>query len=186
MISSASRRPKGSTATIRCGSTVPRPGIYKTIDGGKTFSRLTNGLPTCRLGRIGLDYSRKNPNIVFAIIDAERIGTGLPPLRVTLVRRGSDTTGGIKLSEVDPRGPAAKAGLRVDDVLISLDGQALAGNAALVEWLRPHKPGDKVKAAYQHGTETKEAQRHAYPAGRRRAGAILGPGSSATRPREGA
>ncbi len=39
----------------------PGSAIYKTTDGGKTFRKLTKGLPTCPLGRIGLDYSRKNP-----------------------------------------------------------------------------------------------------------------------------
>src|SRR5207253_1047533 len=34
-------------------------GIYKTSDGGKTFNKIVNGLPTCKVGRIGLDYFRK-------------------------------------------------------------------------------------------------------------------------------
>ena len=54
----------------------PGSGIYKTTDGGKTFQKLTKGLPTCQLGRIGLDYYRKDPNVVFAIIDCEKIGMG--------------------------------------------------------------------------------------------------------------
>src|SRR5258708_11231550 len=39
-------------------------GIFKTTDGGKTSKRLTNGLPTVATGRIGLDYYRKDPNVV--------------------------------------------------------------------------------------------------------------------------
>jgi photosystem II stability/assembly factor-like uncharacterized protein len=133
-------------------------GIYKTTDGGKTFHRLTNGLPTCNLGRIGLDYARKNPQVVFAIIDTEKLGTGLPPLLVTIGARGSDAADGIKLTEVEPKGAAAKAGLKTDDLLTSLDGKAIPNNASLIEWLRAHKPGDKVKAAFQRGTEKKEAE----------------------------
>jgi photosystem II stability/assembly factor-like uncharacterized protein len=133
-------------------------GVYKTTDGGKTFHKIQNGLPTCNLGRIGLDYSRKNPNVVFAIIDTEKTGTGLPPLRVTLGARGTDASGGLKLTEVETKGAAAKAGLKTDDTLASLDGKPIANNAALTELLRPHKPGDKVKVAFQRGAEKKEVE----------------------------
>src|SRR5262249_33259297 len=47
-------------------------GIYKTTDGGKTFKRMTQGLPTSGLGRIGLDYYRKDPRVVFAVVDCEK------------------------------------------------------------------------------------------------------------------
>src|SRR5205807_2661500 len=52
----------------------PGAGIYKTTDGGKTFKKLTRGLPTVQMGRIGLDYYRKDPRTVFAIIETEKIG----------------------------------------------------------------------------------------------------------------
>ena len=58
----------------------PGSGIYKTTDGGKTFKKLTKGLPTCKLGRIGLDCYRKDPNVVYAIVDCEKIGKA-PPAR---------------------------------------------------------------------------------------------------------
>jgi photosystem II stability/assembly factor-like uncharacterized protein len=52
-------------------------GIYKTTDGGKTWTRLTdparsNGLPTDRLGRIGLAVSAKDPKVVYAVIQVDR------------------------------------------------------------------------------------------------------------------
>jgi photosystem II stability/assembly factor-like uncharacterized protein len=136
----------------------PGAGIHKTTDGGKTFRKLTNGLPTCNLGRIGLDYSRKTPSVVYAIIDTEKIGTGLPPLTVTIGARGTDEAGGIKLTEVDPKGAADRAGLKKDDLLVSLDGKPVANNAALIDLLRPHKPTDRVKIAYQRGAEKKEVE----------------------------
>ena len=45
-------------------------GIWKTEDGGANWTRLTgNGLPRGTMGRIGLDVSRSNPNVVYAQIE---------------------------------------------------------------------------------------------------------------------
>jgi photosystem II stability/assembly factor-like uncharacterized protein len=133
-------------------------GIFKTTDGGKTFTRLTKGLPTVALGRIGLDYYRKNPSVVFAILDTEKIGTGLPPLTVSVGLQGDDNTAGLKLGTISPDGPAAKAGLKSGDVLVSLDGKPVPSTKALDEVLRPHRPGDKVKAVYQRGEDKKDTE----------------------------
>jgi len=54
-------------------------GIWKTTDGGKLWTRITKGLPTVPMGRIGIDYYRKDPRIVFAIIDSAQIGKGTVP-----------------------------------------------------------------------------------------------------------
>src|ERR671933_155880 len=48
----------------------PGSGIWKSIDGGETWTRLKgNGLPDGPLGRIGLDLYRKRPNILYAVIE---------------------------------------------------------------------------------------------------------------------
>src|SRR5262249_6906121 len=86
-------------------------GIYKTTNGGKTWKRVTRGLPTCALGRIGLDYYRKDPKVVFAVIDTDKYGTGLPPVAVYFGVRGAEGPGGAKLVEVATNSPAARAGL---------------------------------------------------------------------------
>ncbi len=43
-------------------------GIYKTTDGGKSWLKLTRGLPADAIGRIGLTISPKNPEILYAIL----------------------------------------------------------------------------------------------------------------------
>lgn len=47
----------------------PGSAIYKTIDAGKTWTKLEGGLPTMKIGRIGLDIYRKDPDIVYAVIE---------------------------------------------------------------------------------------------------------------------
>ena len=57
----------------------PDGGIYKTTDGGATWKKLTKGLPYENgggdVGRIGLDIYRKDPNIVYAVVEHEKGGT---------------------------------------------------------------------------------------------------------------
>lgn len=49
----------------------PHAGIYKTVDGGANWTRLTAGLPTTQLGRIGIAIARSQPDIVYAVVQAE-------------------------------------------------------------------------------------------------------------------
>jgi photosystem II stability/assembly factor-like uncharacterized protein len=49
----------------------PGSGLYESIDGGRTWKKQSgNGLPTGTLGRIALDFSRSNPNVIYAQIEA--------------------------------------------------------------------------------------------------------------------
>jgi photosystem II stability/assembly factor-like uncharacterized protein len=55
----------------------PEGGIFKTTNAGKTWTRLSKGLPTGDMGRVGLAIDgRKNPATVFALIDAKRPESG--------------------------------------------------------------------------------------------------------------
>ncbi|MCD4723807.1 MAG: T9SS type A sorting domain-containing protein [Bacteroidales bacterium] len=51
----------------------PTCGIYKTTDGGDNWTELTNDLPSYNVGRIGIDISASNPEILYAIY-ADSIG----------------------------------------------------------------------------------------------------------------
>jgi photosystem II stability/assembly factor-like uncharacterized protein len=50
----------------------PGSGIYKTTDGGDTWTELSNGIPGEDKGRIGLAISRSNPQILNALIEYGR------------------------------------------------------------------------------------------------------------------
>lgn len=43
--------------------------LYKTTDAGKTWTKLTKGLPKGDSGRIGIDIYRKDPNVVYVILE---------------------------------------------------------------------------------------------------------------------
>jgi photosystem II stability/assembly factor-like uncharacterized protein len=48
----------------------PESAIYKSLDGGNTWTRLRSGLPPGDLGRIGLAVSPVDPNVVYATVEA--------------------------------------------------------------------------------------------------------------------
>ena len=55
----------------------PGSGLYKSTDGGTTWTEMTNGIPTGDKGRIGLAISASNPQVVMALIESgDRAATG--------------------------------------------------------------------------------------------------------------
>jgi photosystem II stability/assembly factor-like uncharacterized protein len=52
----------------------PGGGLYKSSDGGDTWKKLSSGLPTTQLGKIGVTVSRVNPQRVWASVEAESKG----------------------------------------------------------------------------------------------------------------
>lgn len=62
----------------------PGSGLWKTTDGGTTWTEVKGGgFPDGVKGRIGLDISRSNPNIIYAMIEAAapQTGGGFTPSR---------------------------------------------------------------------------------------------------------
>lgn len=54
----------------------PESGLQRSTDGGKTWKKITNGLPKEELGRIGLASSPSQPDTVYAIVEAANKGGG--------------------------------------------------------------------------------------------------------------
>jgi photosystem II stability/assembly factor-like uncharacterized protein len=132
----------------------PGSGLYRSTDGGKTWQKLTQGLPGAALGRIGLDWSRKDPRLVFAIVDSEKAGTGLAPSDAYLGVLIQNSPEGVRISAVQKDSPAAKAKLAKGDLLVSLDGKDLKKADDLLVPLQPRQPGDKIKLGYRRGDKT--------------------------------
>jgi photosystem II stability/assembly factor-like uncharacterized protein len=67
----------------------PGSGIHKTSDGGRTWRKLTSGLPAGDLGRIGLDIAATNPSVIYATVQTpttvprEGSEDGPPPASIT-------------------------------------------------------------------------------------------------------
>ena len=118
--------------------------IYKTTDGGKTFNRLSQGLPSCKLGRIGLSYFAANPSIIAAIVESEKIAKE-PDTAAYAGIRGEDADVGAKITEVVKDGPAEKAGLKENDIVVSVDGEIVYSYQDLLGGIRKNQAGDTTK-----------------------------------------
>lgn len=81
----------------------PGSGIYRSNDGGATWTHLTRDLPSAPLGRIGLALSPADPGLVYAIIEADPAGTPEKDRRggVYVSHDQGETWG--HLSALDPR-----------------------------------------------------------------------------------
>jgi photosystem II stability/assembly factor-like uncharacterized protein len=88
----------------------PGSGLYRTMDGGTTWTELTDGLPEGDKGRIGIDVFRQNGNIVYALVEADprEAGQGFGggpggPRKSGIFRSTDRGTTWEKMSDTNPR-----------------------------------------------------------------------------------
>ena len=55
----------------------PGTALYKSLDGGSTWEKLSRGLPSSNMGKIGLGISPQNPDVVYAAIELDRRSGGV-------------------------------------------------------------------------------------------------------------
>src|SRR4029078_1243311 len=99
--------------------------IYKTTEGGKTWTKLTNGLPPSnKSGRIGVAVAASNPSVVYAFYDNYTCDTPTPgarganpggsaascPIKGNEVYRSNDK--GATWTLVSGQTPAQRTGMR--------------------------------------------------------------------------
>ena len=53
----------------------PESAVYKTENGGDKWQRLGGGLPTGKIGRIGIDIYQRNPLILYALVENQNSPT---------------------------------------------------------------------------------------------------------------
>ena len=121
----------------------PGAGIYRTTDGGATFKKITKGLPSGDLGRIGLSFFLKDPNHVYAVIESEDIGKLHDDFPYAGIQ-GTDAEAGAKITSVVKKGPAEQAGMKNGDIVIAINDGPIYAYSDLIESIRKHKAGDEV------------------------------------------
>lgn len=121
----------------------PESAIYKSVDGGENWEKIHTGIPSGDLGRIGLTISPANPDIIYAIIEAQGNKSGVyrsTNQGASWEKRGSYSTSGNYYQEIvaDPQNP---------DKLFAMD-----------TWL--HHSVDGGKTFSRSGENTKHVDNH--------------------------
>ena len=88
----------------------PGSAIYRSVDGGETWDKSSQGLPSVDLGRIGLCISPANPEFIYAIVEAAQGKGGLyrsTDRGASWSKRGGYSTSGNYYQEIvaDPKNP---------------------------------------------------------------------------------
>ena len=80
------------------------------------------------------------------------IGIGLSP--VPSPKPGAAIPSGAVIRSVQPGGPAARAGLREEDVIVAIDGRPMADPAAVVSAIERRGIGDALTVTVRRGAST--------------------------------
>ncbi len=133
-------------------------GIYKTTDGGASFNKLSQGLPTCKMGRIGLQIYRKNPKMIYAVIESEKIAKS-PVNFPYLGLRVEQAEVGLRITSASSRTPAGQSGLKRNDIILQVAGKKFKSQTELTKFITSkHKAGDKVKFEISRDREDKTVE----------------------------
>ena len=91
-----------------------------------------------------------------------------------------DDSAGCRLTSVDDDSPAAKAGLKVGDIVLKVDGREVKVYASFLRWIDEAQPGETLNLEIKRGDQLLTLERQS---SRRRQGgaheAPLGPGLAA-------
>ncbi len=122
----------------------PGSALYRTTDGGRNWVRVTRGLPSSNFGRIGLDFYRKDPSVVYMVLESEQIGKE-PPNAAYVGLRGEDASVGARLTEITAGGPAEKAGLKIGDIVLAVDDETIHTYNDLNRSIKRRLAGEQVR-----------------------------------------
>jgi serine protease Do len=115
-------------------------GINSAIFGGQRFVGYGFAIPINLANKVAQDILRfgevRRPQLgvsVQPVNEADAEVYGLPEIR------------GAEVVSVSDGSPAARAGLRIGDVILELDGRKLDDSTDLTTGLAQHQPGDRVR-----------------------------------------
>ena len=95
----------------------------------------------------------------FGEVQRGRLGVVIQSLTPDVAEAlGIDARAGAVISSVEPGTPADEAGLRVGDVVIAVNGEAVDNSADLRQKIGLHRPGDEVEITYLRDGKERSAR----------------------------
>jgi photosystem II stability/assembly factor-like uncharacterized protein len=94
----------------------PDSGIFRTDDGGEKWQKLAGGLPTGKIGRIGLDLYQKDPLILYALLENQNPRPGAEARDVSAI---SPLAAGILGNEMYRTDDGGKTWRKVTEVNVA-------------------------------------------------------------------
>lgn len=136
----------------------PGSALFKSVDGGETWTKVGGGYPTGDLGRIAVDIAPSDPSIVYSLVEAPNV-VPLDSGKTGLWRSNDAGATWRKVSNTNPR-PMYFSKLRIDPsnaetvyyggvgLQMSIDGgKSVETDAAMVThddvhaiWVNPRNP----------------------------------------------
>ena len=127
------------------------------LDPGGAVVGITTAFAVTDLGAEGLGFATPI-ELVRAVAD-ELVAHGkVRPVWFGVRGKGSDDPPGVRVDEVMRDAPAADAGLREGDVIVSVDGRDVLSMPSLRAALKRRHPGDAVAVIYLRGDERRTAE----------------------------
>ena len=71
LLASAWQQYRNAWAHVQKG---PNSGLYRSVDGGESWSKIEETIPQDNIGRIALDYAKSDPNRVYACLEHDSLG----------------------------------------------------------------------------------------------------------------
>lgn len=82
----------------------PESAVFKTTDGGATWTKVEGGLPKGDLGRIGIAISKVNPDVLYAVVEAKEKSGGIyrsEDKGISWTKKSGTYTSGNYYNEID-------------------------------------------------------------------------------------
>jgi S1-C subfamily serine protease len=147
--------------------------VDAAINGGNSGGPLLNskgqviGVNTAKAQAEGMGFAipinTAIPIVEKVIRDGnfERVYLGVSAADVSVIKENYPNVellaeAGAVLTDVNPGSPAEKAGLKVKDVITSVDGKEISGSAQLIKLLLGYESGDIIKVVYLRDGVEKE------------------------------
>jgi hypothetical protein len=144
-------------ATALVGTIIAHAGVGYAADGNPAIRYSALGHPAAVMAPAAPAMS---PDVLTSIGSGSPAYSGIGVAPVSPVRlpdeRGQDR--GALITSVAPGSPAAKAGLKIHDVVIRYDGQDVYSAGQLMQLVRDDKPGRDVAVTFLRADQLMETQ----------------------------